>query len=117
MKEFGATAREIQEHGRRSSDCYLRYLERTAEERLSLTARMYRGDSCRAGGINGGRGTQARARARAGGRRRLERRRHELLPGRSGGGGARAMAQWRDREGGEAQGMRGRGGGSQRGGG
>ena len=40
MKEFGATAREIQEHGRWSSDCYLRYLERTSEERLSLTARM-----------------------------------------------------------------------------
>lgn len=40
MKEFGATPMEIQEHGRWSSDCYKRYLERTARERLRLTAAM-----------------------------------------------------------------------------
>lgn len=40
MKEAGAAPVQIQEHGRWSSECYRRYLERTAEERLQLTAGM-----------------------------------------------------------------------------
>uniref|UniRef100_A0A7S0X2R7 Tyr recombinase domain-containing protein n=1 Tax=Mantoniella antarctica TaxID=81844 RepID=A0A7S0X2R7_9CHLO len=40
LKEQGATPMEIQEHGRWTSECYRRYLERTAQERLRLTARM-----------------------------------------------------------------------------
>lgn len=40
LKSWGATPREIQEHGRWSSECYRRYLERTAAERLALSARM-----------------------------------------------------------------------------
>ena len=40
MKESGVPAALIQEHGRWTSDCYKRYLERSAEERLSLTRGM-----------------------------------------------------------------------------
>jgi integrase len=40
LKESGVPAALIQEHGRWTSDCYKRYLERSAEERLSLTRGM-----------------------------------------------------------------------------
>ena len=40
LKEDGASPMEIQEHGRWTSECYRRYLERTADERLRLTGRM-----------------------------------------------------------------------------
>ena len=40
LKDDGATPMEIQEHGRWTSDCYRRYLERSEHERLRLTAKM-----------------------------------------------------------------------------
>ena len=40
MKEAGWPPERIQEHGRWTSDCYKRYLERAAGERAELTARM-----------------------------------------------------------------------------
>jgi len=40
MKEAGWPPERIQEHGRWTSDCYKRYLERGAEERLDVTRGM-----------------------------------------------------------------------------
>ena len=40
MKEAGWPPERIQEHGRWTSDCYKRYLERAAGERLDITRAM-----------------------------------------------------------------------------